>query len=321
MRFVLALLSIAMITVQQASSAPLDLGQTKLAWSAGPDTPQIAVALSQNMWTSRGLTVQPINVATGREALEALIGGQVDFAAMTEFPVVVGAMQQKQFRVIAEISRYRGNRVIGTPTMTSLKSLANHKIGTTLGTNVNYQSDTVLQNAGVTATTVNAAPSDLVPALARGDIDAAFVFPSFFPLAKKVLGDRYREIRTPDYVTTFLIIATTDMVDKHPDRVKAFLQGLLAANEFVKHDRVAASVAVSSAMGGIATADSIRDLWPDYTFDVSLDQNVLTLLVKEGAWIHSKGLVKGPAPSEQLLRSYIATEPLRALAPRNVPLR
>jgi len=234
MRFVLALLSIVIISIQKASSATLDLGLTKLAWSAGPDTPQIAVALSQNIWTSRGLTVQPINVATGREALEALIGGQVDFAAMTEFPVVVGAMQQKQFRVIAEISRYRGNRVIGTPAMTSLKSLQNHKIGTTLGTNVNYQSDTVLQNAGVTATTVNAAPSDLVPALARGDIDAAFVFPSFFPLAKKILGDRYREIRTPDYVTTFLIIATTDMVEKHPDRVKAFLQGLLAANESVK---------------------------------------------------------------------------------------
>jgi NitT/TauT family transport system substrate-binding protein len=320
MRFVLALICVAIISAQQASSATLDLGQTKLAWSAGPDTPQLAVALSQNMWASRGLAVTPVNVATGREALEALIGGQVDFASMTEFPVVVGAMQQKPFRVIAQISRYRGNRIIGTPAMTSLKSLANHKIGTTLGTNVNYQSDTVLQNAGVSATTVNAAPSDLVPALARGDVDAAFVFPSFFPLAKKVLGDRYREIRTPDYVTTFVIIATTDTVEKHPERVKAFLQGLLAANESVKHDRTGASAAVSTAMGGIASPDAIRDLWPDYVFDVSIDQNLLTLLVKEGAWIHGKGLVKGPDPSEALLRSYIATEPLRALAPRNVPL-
>lgn len=321
MRFVLALACLLALSVQPSRSAPLDLGQAKIAWSPGPDTPQIAVALSRNEWTHRGLTVQGVSVPTGRDALEALLGGQVDFASMAEFPVVIGAMQQKPFHVIAVISRYRGNRAVLTTAMTSLKDLSNHRVGTTLGTNANYQADIVLKNAGVTATLVNAAPSDLVPALSRGDIDAAFMFPSFFPLAKKVLGDRYREIRTPEYVTTFLIVATNDMIDKHPDRVKAFLSGLLAANQYVSRDPVGASTAVSGAMGSIAAPDAIRNLWSEYKFDVTLDQPVLTLLVKEGAWVRDKGLVKGDAPTEQLFRSYIATEPLRQIAPRNVPLR
>jgi NitT/TauT family transport system substrate-binding protein len=321
MRFVLAVLCVALLAMHPMPSESVDLGQAKLAWSPAPDTPSLAVAFNHNDWTSRGLTVQSVSVPTGREALEAVIGGEVDFAAMAEFPVAVGAMQGKPFHVIAQISRFRGNRVIGTPAMTSLRSLAGRKIGTTLGTNVNYQADVVLQNAGVTtATTINAAPADLVPALARGDIDAAFMFPSFFPLAKKVLGDKYREIRTPDYVTTFLVVASNDVIAQHPDRVRAFLAGLLAANASVVADPVAASTVVSSMMGGVAPPDAIRSLWSEYKFDVSLDQPVLTLLTKEGAWIHDKGLVKGDQPAEALFRSYIDTAPLHQLAPRNVAL-
>jgi ABC-type nitrate/sulfonate/bicarbonate transport system substrate-binding protein len=242
---------------------------------------------------------------------------------MAEFPVVVGAMQQKNFRVIAILSRYRGNRIVTTTTsgITSIKGLANKKVGVTLGTNANYQSDTVLQDAGIPVTDVNSVPADLVPALARGDIDAAVLFPSFFPLAKKILGDKYREFRTPAYSTTFVIVATTDVIAKHPDRVKAFLAGLIAANASVVANRDAAAASASRLMGGIAPADAILGLWSDYHFEVSLDPELLTLLIKEGAWIHKQGLVKGPEPSEQLLRSYIATGPLRELSAHTVTLR
>ncbi len=58
----------------------------------------------------------------------------------------------------------------GSAKFKELKSpadLSGLKIGTTLGTNVDYYLSQVLTTAGVKAEIINAAPSDLIPSLAR----------------------------------------------------------------------------------------------------------------------------------------------------------
>jgi NitT/TauT family transport system substrate-binding protein len=312
---------VALLSAHAFAAAP-DLGTTNVGWQAGPDTPQVAQALDKGYWTQRGLTVHTIPTATGREALELLIGGQLDYAFMAELPPVIGAMQHQNFRIIAQIAQYNAMRVISTqPIDASFKSLAGRKIGATLGTNMDFQAYQTLQAAGSKASSLNLAPSDIVPALSRGDIDAGFMFPQFYSLAKKALGDRYNERRTPNYKQTFVLVATIDEITKHPDRVRALLAGLLQANEVVAQDAPETSVVVSKAMNGLVTPASLQALWVDYNFNIMLDRGLVQLMQQEAVWLHEGDYIKGPAPSPNLITSYIDPSFLGAMSPRTVTIK
>ncbi|MDT8264933.1 ABC transporter substrate-binding protein, partial [Roseomonas sp. DSM 102946] len=130
-----------------------------------------------------GLAPAVTNFPTGREAFEALIGGQVDLAMMAELPVVVGALRAQKFGVVGTLSRYRGMRIVtkkqgGTAPM--LATLAGRKFGVTLGTNTHFMLMSELATAGIQAEIVNIGPADLIAALARGDVDAAAPFPNAY---------------------------------------------------------------------------------------------------------------------------------------------
>ncbi len=152
-----------------------------LAWTPGPGTPQIALALQDKLWTAEKLDIKPVSFPTGREALEALLGGGAQFASLAEFPVVTAALRGQKFVVIASVSTFVGNRVIinAVRGAKDIPSLAGRKVGVTLGTNMQFLADTALK--GVKVDYVNVAPGDLVPALARGDIDGAFTVRSVLP--------------------------------------------------------------------------------------------------------------------------------------------
>ncbi len=313
----------ASLALMSPAGAATDLGTVTLSWQPGPDTPQVAQALDKGLFAARGVTVKTTPTATGREAFEQLIGGAVDYALMAELPPVIGAMQHQNFRVIATLSRYNALRVIANSSavdLSSLKNLNGKKIGTTLGTNVDFQAYETLAAAGVKATMVNVAPPDIVSALGRGDIDAAFMFPQAYPLAKSVLGAKYEEKRTTGYAATFVLVATLDEATKHPDRVKAMLAGLVAGNALVDKDPAASAAVVSKAMGGMTAPAALQGLWADYRFAIVLDPELISLFEREGNWLHDGNYVKGPAPAPGLFASYVDPSFLRAVAPKNVTL-
>ena len=163
---------------------------------AEEDDAQVDVALAKGYFEEAGVEVEIVSFPSGREGFEALIGGQVDVAFMAEFPAAVGVLRAQDFKVIGDLARFRGSRVIGNAKAGPLASpadLSGRNIGTVLGTNVDYYLSKVLEGAGVTATVINAGPADLAPAVARGDVDAMVTFPTFYASARQALGDDYVE--------------------------------------------------------------------------------------------------------------------------------
>ena len=79
-----------------ASTALADT--TAVTIGGGPylDIPQLSVAMDQDLWAVNELEAEVIAFRTGRSAFEALLGGQLDFAFMAEFPAVIGAMQEQE---------------------------------------------------------------------------------------------------------------------------------------------------------------------------------------------------------------------------------
>lgn len=306
---------VALLGVSVAAQA-----QITVAWTPSAEAPQVAVALDQKLWT--GLEVKSVSFPTGREALEAMLGGQADFAAAAELPAVVGAMRGQKFKVLAILSRYKANRIIATTKLElrSVADLAGRKVASTVGTNSDFALAWELKKAGVKVEVVNVSPPDTVPALSRGDVDAIVTFPSFTERARNVLGDRYRELLTPGYVTHLILMVSTDALEKRPQAVAAFMAGLMKADAAIAADPAAAQQSIVRVTGGVLKAEALKASWPDYDYRTGLDAPLLSLMVEEGQWVKERGLIKNVEPTEALFRSYLADAPLKALAPDRIKL-
>jgi ABC-type nitrate/sulfonate/bicarbonate transport system substrate-binding protein len=319
-----ALVSTCVAFLLSAGAEAQTLQAVKFAWNPNPQTAQVDVALKNGLFKEAGLDVQTIAFPTGREALEALIGGQVDFAYMAEFPVATAALRKQKIQVVADLARYRGQRIIASAKFLDLKAtqdLAGKKLGTTLGTNVEYFTHRLLTKTSLKATVVNAGPADLVPALVRGDIDAAIMFPTFFGAARKTLGDDYRELVSDEYILHMIISTSAATVEKAPEMIDKFAAALVKADVALAADVAGAKQAVITNMKGVMPAAELDAMWAQTEYKVKLDDDLLVLLADQAGWIVDRGMVKADKPSAASFREFVREAPLKKADPARVTLR
>lgn len=321
----IASLIIAGLAVGVAGTALSATEKNSVTIGGGPylDVPQISQAMDKNLWKNHGVSANVVSFRTGRAAFEALIGGQLDFALMAEFPAVIGAMRNLKFGVLAEMSQYTAGRIIASDKvdLKTMASLAGHKVGTTIGTNVHFMLSDLLKKAGVKAEIVNVSPPDIVAALVRGDIDAAAMFPSFYGGAKRSLAGRYRELPVTNYRTRFIFVGTSEIMDKHPKTVRSVLAALLDGEKLVKSDPAGSQEAVARIVKGKFRMDYIKSSWSNYQHRMTLRDDLLDLMVREGKWISARGSIKGVKSTRALYRPFFRGEFLKSLASDRVDLR
>jgi NitT/TauT family transport system substrate-binding protein len=303
--------------------APQARAQTAVVfgWGPFPDVPAIAEAQQNDLWKAQNLAVKIIPFATGRDAFEALIGGQLDFAIMAEFPAVTGTMRNLKFAIPAVLAEYKSFRLIvksDTP-ITGLAQLAGKKIAMPLGTNVHFIIADALKAQGVKAELVNVAPPDMGPALVRGDVDAAATFPSAYPGLKKTLGAKYQEIKLAGYSSSFILVAS-EKAAADPALVQRVLAALVQGDALVFKDETAAQAVTAAYVNKAVSPEAIAAAWPDYDHHVRLDQETLDLMVREGTWLRAEGFVKQGTPSVELFRKMFMPGPLKALSPDSVTI-
>jgi len=293
------------------------------AWSPAPQTPNVDVALAEDAFAKAGLDLKIVSFPTGREAFEAVTGGQADVASMAELPAVIGALRGQEFGIIGDLARYKGSRIITTMAsgIASPAQLAGKKVGVTLGTNTDYFLAKVLEGAGVTAEIINAAPADLLPALIRGDVDAIAPFPNFYPAAQKALGDKYRDIRSGVYESHFVLAASKAAINGKADALKRFLGALKLADKIVAADADKAAAAVVATVKGNVDASAVKALWSDTAIGLTLSPDLPALLLSQAQWVLGKGLVKAAKPvTADMIAGFIAPASLRTVAPEAVSL-
>mgnify|MGYP000847108724 FL=1 len=319
------LLSILVALSVMLFAAFANADTTKVTIGGGPylDIPQLSVAMDQNLWADYGLEAEVIPFRSGRAAFEAMLGGQLDFAFMAEFPAVIGAMLKKEFKVIAEMSQYTATRIIhaGNAKIDTVAELAGKSIGVTTGTNVHYMLENEMKAAGISAEIVSIGPPDIVPALVRGDVFAGATFPSFYAGAKKALGARYQEIGIDSYGTHFILSATQKIIDENPKTVKGLLAALVAGEKVVKSDPAESHAAVSRVLGGTLKPGDVASASENYRFNMKIEKAMLDLMVDEGLWINQRGSIKGDAPTARSIRPYIDGSFLAGIEASRVTLK
>lgn len=314
-------LSLPFLAATLALSATAGLAQTTAAptkvsigWGAFPDVPQFAVAAEQKLWAQHGLEAQIVPFASGRQGFEALIGGQLDYVVMTEFPATAGVLRKLDFAILAVLAQYQEFRVVSKATepISGLAELAGKKIGVPIGTNVHHVLADALKKVGVEAKLLNVPPTELIPALARGDVDAIMSFPSAYANAKRILGAQYQEVLLPGYTSNYVLAASRAAKDK-PEVSQRVLATLLQAENIVQQDPAAAQQDTAKFVGGVLTLEAIRAAWPEYTFRIELTDSLKDQMAEQGQWLVQSGYAKGYADNTGQYQQWLDSAPLQAV--------
>lgn len=306
-------------------AAPVQAQETRekvvFGASRSADVPQLAVAIQQGLFEKVGIDVKLVPFVTGRDAFEALIGGQLDVALMAEFPPVVGALRGLDFDVLGVASQYKATRIIvkNDGPVADVRALEGHRIALPLGTNSHFLLSTVLAESGIKAELVNVGPSDIIPALIRGDVTAGVLFPSAYAAARNALGGSYREIPVPQYATRFVLSASSALRNK-PEVARTILDVLVEADEFLDKEPATAQQLTADFVQGALNLEQVKSAWGDYGYRIQIDQETLDQFVKEGRWLREAGYVKEGEPTANLFRKHFAVDLLRSVDPSRVTI-
>ncbi|MFF4800555.1 ABC transporter substrate-binding protein [Streptomyces sp. NPDC001351] len=275
----------------------------------------VYTATQDKRWASNSLTPHLQSFATGRDALNAVLGGQAQYGVVGDLPAVSAILAGRDVKVLAALSSFTDWRLLTTKSagITSFAGLKGRRVGLPEGTNVQYALAGMLAEAGLKpadVTLVNLAPNQVTASLARGDIDAGLTFPTFYDATQTALGAQYRELRYDGYRFRTLLIAGPGA---KPSATTAVLRTLVSATTALTKDPSTARKEVIAQAAGAVQPAFVNGHFAAYDYDVTLDKPLLALLLDEGAWAKSAQKLAGTSDRATFL-SHIDRAPLTTAA-------
>ncbi|WP_424217089.1 ABC transporter substrate-binding protein (plasmid) [Streptomyces sp. BI20] len=282
----------------------------------------VHVAQERDLWAKEGIAASVTTQPTGRDALNAVLGGQAQLGVVGDLPAVTAALGGRDLRIVADLSRFTDWRLLTRTDrgVTGFAALKGRKVGVPQGTNVEYALSRMLDSAGLKpadVTIVNLAPNQVTPALARGDIDAGITFPSFYDAARTALGARYAELPFTGYTARTLLVAGPKA---DPEGTAAAVRALLRAQREIAADPAGARAAVLAQAKGAVQAGYVNAFQPRYEYGATLSPALLDQLTAEAAWAKSAQKLPGSADRAALL-GRLDPAPLKAADPAAVTVR
>lgn len=233
-----------------------------------------------------GVTVTPTAFNAGPDAVTALFAGSLDITYIGPNPTVNAYVQSQgsAVKVIAGAAS-RGAALVVRPDITSPaalkgKTLATPQLGNTQDVALRYW----LKKNGLTSNTEGGGDVSIKPqsnaegltAYQSGSIDGAWVpepwVSEYVKAGAKVLVNETSEWPGGEFISTNVLVRT-EFLQQHPDIVKAFLAGHVAALELIEKDPTKAKADVNASLqaltGSSLDADVLDSAWKQvsYTYD------------------------------------------------------
>ncbi len=317
------------VSLAQAS-APAREAATLASGSAGYTWALPFVAETGGYWQARNVDLKVLDFPTGRDSMQALLAGSANFSTTTDTPVVFAVLQGLKPQILANFSRYshdmkivaRQGSGIDAKTPASLKG---KRVGTPAGTSGQYALARYLDYAGLAGsdiTQVNLAPTDLIGALVRGDIDAfSWTAQAGNAALRQSQGTAY--FLTQDGYEKFfrshqLLLVNQDTLQNRQALVRQAIAALLDAEKRIAEDPDWAELIAARIR---STPAEVKAATSVFEFKLGFDDSFVDDLVKQAQWAIDAKLV--PAPRQDLrtlFRAAIQAAPLAAAAPDRVRL-
>lgn len=264
----------------------------------------VHLAAERGLWSAEGVIATVTTRPSGRDALNAVLGGQAQLGVVGDLPAVTAALGGRELRIVADLSRFTDWRLLTRTDrgITGFAALKGRKVGLPQGTNVEYALSRMLASAGLSAadvTVVNLAPNQVPAALARGDVDAGLTFPSFYDAARTALGARYAQVPFAGYTARTLLVAGPAA---DPKSTAAVVRAVLHAQRDLAADPAGGRRDLLAQSKGALQAGYVDAYQPRYAYGASLSPELLAQLEQEAAWAKAAQGLPGTADRASLLR-------------------
>jgi NitT/TauT family transport system substrate-binding protein len=294
------------------------------------------VGVQKGIFTEKlgsGVKLETKSFNAGPAEIEALLSGAIDIGYIGPNPTINGFSQSKgtALRVISGAAS-GGAALVVKPDITSPADLKGKKLATPqLGNTQDVALRYWLKNNGLTATKegggdVSVRPqenADTLTTFQSGAIDGAWVpepwVSRLVNAGGKVLVDEKTLWPGGKYILTNIIVSKK-FLDGHADVVKKFLEGQVAANEYlhsnVAESQQAVSDQIAKLTGKPLDVKLIQQAWPSLEFT---NDPVASSLIAGAKHAEEIGLLK-PTSLDGLYDLSLLNEVLKAKGESEVPL-
>ena len=270
--------------------------QVTIAWSRNISASLAILGIEKGYFSRQGARVVSLPFESGKAALERMLAGGADLAVVAETPIAKAILENGQLKVLASIRQSnhdlaivaRNDRGVHAPA-----DLRGKVVGYTKGTAGHYFLDTyclVNRIALSDDRLIDLSPLQLRSALLDGRVDAVSIWEPHVAVLTEALGPQAVVFREESiYTQNFCVVARPEFIRDHPEQVKAVLEGLFSALDFITRSPAEARELVASYTQVAPSLVSMA--FSGHDFDVRLDQALILSIGSECHWFLDSGTV------------------------------
>jgi len=307
-------------SVQQP--APIPLKNITIDPGKGVQSTLLLVAKDQGYFVQRGLNVTFIQSPAVTVAMQNLLNRKHDFGYVNEYALSEPLLYNKKLRVIGTLSQSDTNSVVGREDrgIIQISDLEGKKIGVTKSSNGEYFMDRffILNGLSLRNTTViYLPPAELVNAIVRGDIDAAFApEPYVYQMQQQMGGNAVVWPVNLGQHAHFSLVCDEITLQEHPEIVEGVLASVLQAETYVSsHPEETKKIAQKQTN---FDDQYMEQDWQKHDFSVGLSQSLIRSMEDETQWRIRNNLTNATDVPD--FSEYIAPDTLYRLKPASVTI-
>ena len=330
---VLAALLVTVACKQSAEQPPAVPAATppkkvSIGIQVSPAMALLMVAKDRGLFAAEGLDVDLKPFTAGKFALQAFIGGSIDFAVSGEVPVCLATLQGNQLRVVSQVVERTVNevRVVAKRDAAARDgkdyfARSKRKLATSFGGGPEFYTYSLLRHWGIRSNEVEIVsqkPEDMPAALESGSVDAIAIFDPFAFIAERRMADRAVTYTAPEvYSELYVLAVRPQQLETERPTIEALLRALVKAGDLTASEPAAAQEVVVKYTQ--LDPSVVSGIWGNFVFRPALTQALLDTWAAEERWVRETGKMPADAPVVRF-ESILAPEPLRSVAPSLVKL-
>lgn len=280
------------------------------------------IADKKGFFNAHGVNVRLLEFSSGVSASRALAAGEIHMGNSSEFAFVSNLLRNRGLRVVASIARANSANLFARRDrgIAHVPDLVGKRIGVTRRGIGEFFLGEILALNGLTeedVTLVNLRAPEVVEEISKGTIDAAMVWEPFVYKSKQALGENFVLLPEQDsYYYHFVLAGKGKWIDTHQTEVRAVLRALIDAQLFAAEHPVEAQTIIADRFR--LDPAFVTDTWNKYVLEVTILQNLVSLMEQETQWLIEKGHANGDGIPDFL--HVVDPAPLADVAPNAVKL-
>lgn len=298
------------------------LSKISIGIQTSPAMALVMVAKDKGFFEKQGLDVEIKEFTAGKFALEAFLGGSLDYSVSGDVPMTLASLQGNRFIIPAQVVRKTTNevRVVARKdgnlnTAQEYFKAKKRKLATSIGGGPEFYTYEFLNKLGIAKDEieiVSQTPANMPAAISNGSVDAIAIFDPFAFIAEQQLEDKAITFTEESIYSELYVIAAKESVKQDSSSLEKLLKGLLAAEEFTKNNpEEAKQVVMKYTKLDKSTVDGI---WSSFDFRVALTPQLLEFFNRVVQWAKDTGKVKADTATLNF-QDYIFDKVLKQVSP------